>query len=166
MGNNFVSLLLNLFCNAEREIVGIYAFAYLFPILVAVIDRIPVSETNVASLISPFGYYAILLPLSIVFFGPSLIPFSLGPMTYGASLTPFSVVFLVSFVFYPVVSYFLLRRYGWAWILSFISSLATIALDAFVISNIPELAVIWLFGIATNMLILYLLYSCRTEFIY
>jgi len=171
MENNFVSLLLNLFRNAERKIVGIYAFAYLFPILVAVIGRIPFSGSNIASLIFPFGYYAFLLPLSMVFFGPFFVPFSLGPlfMKHGSvSQSPLailaSIMFFVSFLSYPVMSYLLLRGNGAGWILSFIYSLATIGLDVFVMSNIPETAVVWLFGIATNLLVLYLLYSCRTEF--
>jgi len=171
MRKSLVSLIVNLFYNAERKIVGIYVLAYVMPLLVALIGRIPFSESNIASLISPYGYYAFLLPLSMVFFGPFLVPFSLGPLFMKHGSVPESplgmlalIVSLVSFLFYPVVSYFLLHRFGWAWILSFFFSMATIALDAFVISNIPETAVIWLFGIATNLFILCLLYSCRTEF--
>jgi hypothetical protein len=170
MGNNFVSLLVNLLCNAERKIVGIWAFAYVLPFLVAAVARIPLLGSSVGQLMPyPYATYAVVLPLSIVFFGPFLVPFSLGPLIeqgyYTVPLTILaSIVFLVSFLFYPVVSYFLLRRYRAAWILSFSSSLATIGLDAFVISNIPQSAVFWLFGIAINLLILYLLYSCRTDF--
>lgn len=153
----------------ERKIMAIYVLAYVMPLLVALIDRIPFSGSTIASLISPFGFYAILLPLSVVFFGPFLVPFSLGPlMKHGyfieSLMIPASIVFLVSFLSYPVISYFLLRRYRVAWILSFISSVTTIGLDAFVISNIPQSAVIWLFGIVINFLVLYLLYSCRSEF--
>jgi len=146
----------------ERKIVAIYVLAYLMPLLVALIDRIPISETTIASLISPYGYYAILLPLSIVFFGPFFVPFPLASVLGILA----SIMFLVSFLFYPVISYLLLRRNGAGWILSFIYSWATIGLDVFIISNIPELAVIWLFGIAVNFLILYLLCSCRNEFLY
>jgi hypothetical protein len=163
-------MLVNLFYNAERKIVGIWAFAYVLPFLVAAVARIPLLGSSVGQLMRyTYATYAVVLPLSMVFFGPFLVPFMLGPLIqqgyYTVSLTiPASIVFLVSFLFYPVVSYFLLRRYRAAWILSFGSSLATIGLDAFVISNIPQSAVIWLFGIAINFLILYLLYSCRTEF--
>jgi len=162
MGNNFVSMLVNLFYNAERKVVGIYVLAYVMPLLVALIGRIPFSDTTVGSLIHPFGYYAYLLSLSMVFFGPFFAPFPLASVLGILA----SIMFLVSFLFYPVISYLLLRRNGAGWILSFIYSLATIGLDIFIMSNIPELAVIWLFGIAINMLILCLLYSCRTEFIY
>jgi hypothetical protein len=146
----------------ERKIVAMYVLAYVMPLLVALIDRIPTSETNIASLISPFGYYAILLPLSMVFFGPFFLPFPLASVLGILA----SIMFLVSFLSYPVISCLLLRRNGAGWILSFIYSLATIGLDVFIISNIPELAVIWLFGIAMNLFVLYLLYSCRNEFLY
>jgi hypothetical protein len=162
MASSFVSTLVNLFCNAERKIVGIYVLAYVMPLLVALIGHIPFSDTTVGSLIHPFGYYAYLLPLSMVFFGPFFVPFPLASVLGILA----SIMFLVSFLSYPVISYLLLRRNGAGWILSFIYSLATIGLNVFIISNIPEMAVVWLFGVAMNMLIVYLLYSCRTEFIY
>lgn len=168
MENNFVSLLVNLFCNAERKIVGIYAFAYLFPILAAVIVRIPLLGSNIASLISPFGLYAIASPLTIVFFGPF---FFLLLLEHSSSVTETfvvttSLVFWGSILLYPVVSYFLLRGSRVAWILPFVSSLATISLDIYSISASLWTAVvpIWFFGIVVNFLILCLLYSCRTEF--
>jgi hypothetical protein len=171
MGNRFVSTLVNLFCNAERKIVGIWALAYVLPLLVAVVARIPWDGSSVGQLIDPYPYgtYAVVMSFSMVFWGPFLVPFTLGPLVEQGYLTvPItiiaSVVFVVSFLFYPIASYFLLRRYRAAWILSFGSALATICLDAFAISNIPQSAVFWLFGVAMNFLILYLLYSCRTEF--
>ena len=145
----------------ERKIVAMYVLAYVMPLLVGLIGHIPFSDTTVGSLI-PFGYYAILLPLSMVFFGPFFLPFPLASVLGILA----SIMFLVSFLSYPVISYLLLRRNGAGWILSFIYSLATIGLDVFIISNIPELAVIWLFGIAMNLFVLYLLYSCRNEFLY
>ena len=156
----------------ERKIVAIYVLAYVMPLLVALIDHIPFSDTTIASLIYPFGDYAFLLPLSMVFFGPFFVPFSLGPlfMKHGSASGPLAIpgyiMFLVSFLFYPVISYLLLRRNGAGWILSFIYSLATIGLDVFIISNIPETAVVWLFGITMNFVVLYLLCSCRNEFLY
>jgi hypothetical protein len=173
MGNNSVSLLVNLFCNAERKVVGVYAFAYLFPILVALIGRIPISESNIASLTYPFSLYAIFMPLTIVFFGPFyfLLLFLL-PLEHSSSVNePFLAfawfVLLGSVLLYPVISYFLLRGSRVAWILSFVSSLATISLDVYLI-NISRWTIVmpicFLFGIIMNCLILYLLYSCRTEF--
>jgi hypothetical protein len=170
MGNSFVSMLVNLFNNSERKIVGIWGLAYVLPLLVAGVARIPLQDSSVGQLISyPYATCAVVLPFSMVFWGPFLVPFMLGPSLEQGYWTvpitiPASIVFLVSFLFYPVASYFLLRRYRAAWILSFSSALATICLDAFAISNIPQSAVVWLFGIAINSLILYLLYSCRTEF--
>jgi hypothetical protein len=162
MGNNFASMLVNLFHNAERKIVGIYVLAYVMPLLVAVIDRIPLSGSTIASLISPFGYYAILLPLSMVFFGPFFVPF---PLAHVLGILA-SIMFLVSFLSYPVISYLLLRGNGAGWIISFIYSLATIGLNVFIIGAIPEMAVVWVFGITMNFVILCLLHSCRNEFLY
>jgi len=173
MGNDFVSTLVSLFNNAERKIVGIYAFAYLFPILAALIASIPLSGSNVASLTLPFSLYAIFMPLTIVFFAPFyFLLLSLFPLEHSSSVNePFLAfawfVILGSVLLYPVISYFLLRRSRVAWILSFVSSLATISLDVYFISisRWTILVPIWfLFGIVMNFLILYLLYSCRTEF--
>ncbi len=173
MGNSFVSLLVNLFCNAERKVVGIYAFAYLFPILVAFIAWIPLSGSNVGSLTLPFSFYAIFMPLTIVFFVPFyfLLLLFLLPLEHSSSVNePFLAfvwfVLLGSVLLYPVISYFLLRGSRVAWILSFVSSVATISLDLYFVSAsrsmVPE--VVFSFGIVMNCLILYLLYSCRTEF--
>ena len=174
MGDNFVSMLVNLFNNSERKIVGIYAFAYLFPILAALIAWIPLLGSNIASLTIPFSLYAIFMPLTIVFFVPFyfLLLLFLLPLEHSSSVSePFLAfvwfVLLGSVLFYPVVSYFLLRGSRVAWILSFVSSLATISLDVYFISIIRWtilVPVCFLFGITMNCLILYLLYSCRTEF--
>jgi len=171
MGNNFVSKLVNLFGNAERKIVGIYAFAYLFPILAALIAWIPLLGSNVASLTLPFSFYAIFMPLTIVFFAPFyFVLLSLLPLEHSSSVSePFLAfvwfVLLGSVLLYPVISYFLLRGSRVAWILSFVSSLATISLDIYSISASRSTErVIFSFGIVMNCLVLYLLYSCRTEF--
>lgn len=172
MGNNFVSKLVNLFHNAERKIVGIYAFAYLFPILAALIAWIPLLGSNVASLTYPFSLYAIFMPLTIVFFAPFyFLLLSLLPLEHSSSVNePFLAfawfVLLGSVLLYPVISYFLLRGSRVAWILSFVSSLATISLDLYFISasRWTVSALVFSFGIMMNFLILYLLYSCRTEF--
>jgi len=174
MGNNFVSTLVSLFNNAERKVVGIYAFAYLFPILAALIASIPLSGSNIASLTYPFSFYAIYMPLTTVFFAPfyflTLFLFML-PLEHSSSVNePFLAfwwfVLLGSFLLYPVISYFLLRGSRVAWILSFVSSLATISLDIYSIgvSRWTGSGVVFSFGIVMNFLILYLLYSCRTEF--
>ena len=171
MGNSFVSLLVNLFCNAERKVVGIYAFAYLFPILAAIIAWIPLSGSNVASLTYPFSIYAIYMPLTIVFFAPFFfLTLFLLPLEHSSSVNePFLAfwwfVLLGSFLLYPVISYFLLRESRVAWILSFVSSLATLSLDIYSISASRSTErVVFSFGIVMNCLVLYLLYSCRTEF--
>jgi hypothetical protein len=172
MGNNFVSMLFNLFSNSERKVVGIYAFAYLFPILAALIAWIPLSGSNVASLAYPFSLYAIYMPLTIVFFAPFFfLTLSLLPLEHGSSVNePFLAfwwfVLLGSFLLYPVISYFLLRGSRVAWILSFVSSLATLSLGIYSVSasRSTEGVVVFSFGIVMNCLVLYLLYSCRTEF--
>ena len=173
MGNNFVSTLVSLFNNAERKVVGIYAFAYLFPILAALIAWIPLSGSNIASLTYPFSFYAIFMPLTIVFFAPFYFLFLflfLLPLEHSSSVNePFLAfawfVLLSSFLLYPVISHFLLRRSRVAWILSFVSSLATISLDIYSISASRSTErVVFSFGIVMNCLVLYLLYSCRTEF--
>jgi uncharacterized membrane protein len=75
-------------------------------------------------------------------------------------------VLLSSVLLYPVISHFLLRGSRVAWILSFVSSLATLSLDIYSItaSRSTEGVVVFSFGIVMNFLILYLLYSRRTEF--
>jgi hypothetical protein len=76
-------------------------------------------------------------------------------------------VFYGSVLLYPVLSYYLPRGSQIAWILSFVSSLATIGLHVYLLSTNrwTMLAPFWsLFGILVNCFVLQLLYSCRTEF--
>jgi hypothetical protein len=171
MRGNLVSLSSSLFSNAERKIVGIYACAYLLPILVLLIGRIPISDSNIASLTLPFSLYVAFLPLSIVFFVPflSLLPLSSHPLSsVGEPLSSIGwFVFYGSILFYPVVSYYLLRGSQIAWILSFVSSFATIGLHIYILSTNrwTMLLPFWsLFGILVNCFVLRLLYSCKTGF--
>jgi cytochrome b subunit of formate dehydrogenase len=82
-------------------------------------------------------------------------------------LTIAGLVLYGSVLLYPVISYYLLRVSQVAWILSFVSSLATMSLHIYFMSTslVTILVPMWsLFGIMMNCLILYLLYTCRTEF--
>jgi hypothetical protein len=141
--------------------------------LAALIASIPLSGSNIASLTLPFSLFAIFMPLTIVFFVPFyFLLFFLFPLEHSSSVNePFLAfvwfVLLGSILLYPVISYFLLRGSRVAWILSFVSSLATISLDVYFISISRWtilMPICFLFGIIMNCLILYLLFSCRTEF--
>lgn len=155
------------FQNAERKVVLIYVLAFTLPVLAALIARLPF----IGQLIPyPFSTYAILWPLSTYLFAPFLVPFSLGPIRDYSSLTAELAVlipigFFALILFYPMVSYYLWHRHRTAWILSFSSSGATIGLEAYSISHILESAPLWICGIAINSLILFLLWSCKNEFL-
>lgn len=170
-GASWETILFRCCARAVRKVVGIYAFAYLFPILAALIAWIPLLGSNIASLTYPFSFYAIFMPLTIVFFAPFyFLLLSLLPLEHSSSVNePFLAfawfVLLGSVLLYLVISYFLLRGSRVAWILSFVSSLATLSLDIYSISASRSTeGVVFSFGIVMNCLVLYLLYSCRTEF--
>jgi hypothetical protein len=155
--------------NPERIVVAVYALALAFPLLVVAIARFPLLGPVIAQAAPyPFGTYAIFLPLSITYFGPLLMPFGLGSTNSATLLEPYGfLVFLGSLaliVFYPVVSYYLWYRYRVAWILSFTASVVTIGLETYAVSLSLGAAALWVFGVAVNLSILYLLWRCKRKF--
>jgi len=162
--------------NPERFVVAIYAFALVFPLLSGAMMQLPVLGPAIwGSFLGQFAFYAILLPLSITYFAPLLFillsqisrPLPQTP----APPMPLPFQLLIFFggiallLFYPVVSYFLWYRYRVAWFLSFTASASTIGLEVYVATTESLTSIVfWIFGTATNLLILYLLWQSRSKF--
>lgn len=93
------------------------------------------------------------------------MPFALGPPN-GTLPEPLGTLVVLAspalIVFYPVVSYYLWYRYRVAWILSFTASVVTIGLETYAMSRVLD--ALWVFGVAVNSLILYLLWRSKSEF--
>lgn len=170
------SLRISRISNPERFVVAIYAFALAFPLLSVAMIQIPVLGPAISqSFPGQFLLYAILLPLSITYFAPLLFillsqelrplpPTPAPPIPLPFQLLIFFGGFALLF-FYPVVSYFLWYRYRVAWVLSFTASTSTICLEVYAASTEGLISIVfWVFGMATNLLILHLLWRCRSEF--
>lgn len=159
----------------ERIVVAIYAFALLFPLLVVAIASFPFLGPAVArAVLYPFGMYAIFLPLSVTYFSPLLFillsqdlspqPNPAPPMSEPLQFFIFLGV-IALLLFYPVVSYFLWYRYRVAWVFSFTASVSTLGLEICAAATEGLISIVfWIFGVAANLLILYLLWRGKNSF--
>lgn len=160
----------------ERIVVAIYAFALMFPLLVVAIASFQkfLGPAVAQAVPYPFGMYAVFLPLSITYFSPLLFislsqelrpsPISAPPMPEPLQFFIFLGV-IVLLLFYPAVSYFLWYRYRVAWVLSFTASVSTLGLEIYAAATEGLILIVfWVFGVAANLLILYLLWRGKNSF--
>ena len=163
--------------NPEKLVVAIYLFALAFPLLVLAsymaLAKFPLLGQTIfqSQLVIQFVQYALILPFFITYLPFLVIPYTGSPPAFQWPLPePLGALvffgYLALILFYPIACYFLWYRYRVAWILSFTASAITIGADTYecALGSFSGAIALWIFGAAINLLILHLLWQCKSEF--